>query len=200
MSRSPVRIGIFGGSFDPPHIAHFICARIAAEKLLLKRLFVVPSSISPHKRNGAAASAELRCEMIQALIGDDSLFELSRLEIERGGVSYTVDTLRQLAETHPSPDHELYCLIGSDALKEMDTWQDPETIFSLSKVAVMTRPGTDPFRNSNCWTENARRVEIPRIEISSTIIRERIAAGLPVGLLVGTGVEKIIRRHRLYRV
>lgn len=199
MSRSPVRIGIFGGSFDPPHIAHFICARIAAEKLLLKRLLVVPSSISPHKRNGAAASAELRCEMIQALIGDDSLFELSRLEINRGGVSYTIDTLRQLAVTYPAPDHELYCLIGADALKEMDTWQDTETIFSLSKVAVMTRPGTDPFRNSNCWTENARRVVIPRIEISSTIIRERIAAGLPVGLLVGSGAEKIIQRHQLYR-
>ncbi len=200
MSRSPVRIGIFGGSFDPPHVAHFICARIAAEKLMLQRLLVVPAAVQPHKRNNATAPVELRCEMIQALIGDDPLFELSRLEIDRGGVSYTVDTLKQLSETYPAPGYELYCIIGSDALKEMDTWQDPETIFSLSKVVVMTRPGTDPFLNSNRWTENAQQVEIPRIEISSTIIRERITAGLPVGLLVGTGVEKIIQLHQLYRV
>jgi len=195
-----IHIGVFGGSFDPPHIAHFICSRIAAEWLGLSKLLVIPTATQPCKPAGTSASAELRCEMIQALIRDDPLFELSRIEIDRGGISYTVDTLKKLIELYPSPEYKLHFLIGADAMSEMYEWRDPEAIFSIVKVAVMMRPGTDPFKENNQWAERALHVEIPRLEISSTTVRQRIAVGLSVTLMVGSEVDDIIRRNRLYQI
>ena len=193
-----MNIGLLGGSFDPPHIGHIFCARIAAEQLRLDRLLVVPTALQPHKPEGAGAPGHIRCEMLQALIGDDPLFELSEIEIERGGVSYTVDTLGTLSELYPPPQHRLYCLIGADAMVGIDKWRDTETIFSLSEVAVMVRTGDDINRSRDRWTERALKVDIPRIEISSTFIRSRVAAGLPIRPIVGAEVDGIIRRYGLY--
>lgn len=195
---SPVRIGMFGGSFDPPHIGHFICARVAAEKLGLQRLLVIPAARQPNKVSGALAPDDVRCEMIQALTGDDPLFELSRIEIERGGVSYSVETLQALARQYPPPGYELYMLIGADALNEINAWRDTETIFSIARIAVMTRPGGEVFKAESKRAKLALRVEVPRLEISSTEIRKRIAEGLPVRHMVGREVEEIIRREGLY--
>ncbi len=199
MTEAPKRIGMFGGSFDPPHVGHIFCARVAAEQLELDRLLIIPTARQPHKLDGASAPDAVRCDMVQALIGDDPLFELSRIEINRGGVSYTVDTLKALAELYPSPHHIIYCLIGSDALAQIDTWRDTETISSLARLAVMTRPGNELKEIQNRWTERVDKVDIPRLEISSTYIRQRIAAGLPVRSIVGAAVDDIIKQHRLYR-
>jgi len=199
MTEAPKRIGMFGGSFDPPHVGHIFCVRVAAEQLKLDRLLIIPTARQPHKLAGASAPDAVRCEMVQALIWDDPLFKLSLIEINRGGVSYTVDTLKTLARLYPSPQHKLYCLIGSDALAKIDTWRDTETIFSLARVAVMTRPGNELKGIQNRWAGRVDKVDIPRLEISSTYIRQRIAAGLPVRSIVGASVDDIIKQHRLYR-
>ena len=199
-SRYSTRIGIFGGSFDPPHIGHFYCALIAAEKLGLDRLLVIPTAIQPHKLEGPSASNELRCRMIQALIRDDPLFEMSMIEIDRGGISYTVETLMSLSEQYPAPDHELYCLIGADAFDEIDTWKETKTIFKLARVVVLTRPENDRANGQNRWSDRAIKIVIPKLEISSTEIRQRIAEGLPIRLIVGDEIDRIIREQGLYRV
>jgi len=198
MDESVKRIGIFGGSFDPPHIGHFHSVRVAANKLNLQKLLIIPAANQPHKPYGTIASAELRCKMIEAFIDSDPLFELSRIELERGGVSYTVDTLKELSEQYPDSDYKLYLLIGSDALSEMDTWRDPETIFQLAKVVVMNRPGNNINSISSHWAQEAQSVNIPRLEISSTDIRKRISQGLPVELLTGKAVNRIIIENGLY--
>jgi len=199
LAGTPVRIGIFGGCFDPPHIGHFICARATAETLGLDRVLVIPAAIQPHKSDQAYAPPELRWEMVQAATAGDALFHPSRIEIDRGGLSYTVDTLRELARRWQPPEHQLYCLIGADALSDIDSWREPEIIFRLAQVVVMTRPGTPPAEAPSRWTEEALMLETPHIEISSTWVRERVAAGLPVEMMVGTAVEEIISRHNLYR-
>ncbi len=200
MTENVKRIGVFGGSFDPPHIGHFHSVRIAAEHLKLQKLLIMPAAIQPCKPSGTAAPADLRCRMIEALIDGDQLFELSRLELDRGGVSYTVDTLKTLTEKYPSPQYELYLLIGSDALDEMESWREPELIFKLAKVVVMSRPGNDSAFSGSHWAEKALRVDIPRLEISSTYIRERIAEGLPVEMIIGKEVNRIITESDVYSV
>lgn len=200
LSKRRRRIGIFGGSFDPPHIGHFYCARVAAEKLGLDRLLVIPAALQPHKLEGAAASSELRCRMVEALIKDDPLFELSLMEIERGGISYTVDTLRALSEVYPESDHELFCLIGADSFEDIDTWRDTKSIFKLARIVVLSRPGNEHEKRVNKWSNRAIDIVIPKIEISSTEIRHRIAEDLPIRLLVGESVERIILENHLYQV
>ncbi|MCF7810662.1 nicotinate-nucleotide adenylyltransferase [bacterium] len=198
MAESVKRIGVFGGSFDPPHIGHFHSVRIAAEQLDLKKILIIPAAIQPHKPSGSIASDELRCKMIEALIHSDPLFELCRFEIERGGVSYTVDTLKLLTEQYPNPPNKLYLLVGSDTLSEMDSWREPDTVFQLAKVVVMSRPGNNVNSISSHWALEAQSVNIPRLEISSTDIRKRIAKGLPVELLTGKAVNQIIIENGLY--
>lgn len=200
LDSDPVRIGVFGGSFDPPHIAHFLCARVAAENLGLDRLLVVPAAVQPHKPEGAIAPEALRCEMIRAMIENDPLFELSTLELDRGGISFTVETLKILAVRYPSPQYELYLLIGADAINEFDAWRDPEEIFKIARVVVMERPGSDESADDSRWIRQLIHVNIPRLEISSSNIRERISAGLPVEMIVGSRVNEIIKRHGLYRL
>ena len=197
--KTPLRIGMFGGSFDPPHIAHFFCARVAAEKLGLDRLLVIPAAHQPHKLEGPFASSELRCQMVRVLIADDPLFELSTLEIDREGISYTVDTLQDLAVAFPDPQCERYCLIGSDAFAEIDNWKDTKTIFQLARIVVLIRSGEGEDELRSKWADRAIRIDIPKFEISSTDIRERIAQGLPVNLVVGEAVDRIIQEHNLYR-
>ena len=194
----PIRIGIFGGSFDPPHLAHFACVRVAAEKLKLDRVLVIPAAIQPNKPSGTIADSELRCEMINILIENDPLFQLSRIEIDRENISYTIETLRIISKTYQEPEHSLCLLIGADTLPEFDTWREPDKIFALTSVAVMIRPGYDKPTGVNKWTELSIQVEVPLLEISSSMVRERIAAGLPVNLFVGDKVAEVIKLHRLY--
>ena len=198
MSGAPVRIGVFGGSFDPPHIGHFLCARVAAEHLRLDRVLVIPAAVQPHKPDQPTAPPELRWEMVKAAVVGDELFQPSSIELDRGGISWTVDTLRELARRYPAPEYELYCLIGADALTEIETWRDPDAIFKLARVAVMSRPGA-PRPSASQWAEQAQFVQTPLIDLSSTWIRQRVAAGLPVGMMVGAAVEEIILKNGLYR-
>ena len=198
-NQSPIGIGVFGGSFDPPHLGHFISARIAAEQLHLERVIVVPTHIQPLKAGQTLTPAELRWEMVKAAVSDDALFQPDRTELDRGGVSYTVDTLRELAARYPAPAHQLYLLLGADSLAEMDAWRDRDEIFRLARVAVMARLEND----SPALPESTERpiffLKTPVIEISSTMIRRRVAQRLPIRMLVGAEVDAVIAAHRLYQ-
>jgi nicotinate-nucleotide adenylyltransferase len=199
MARTPEKIGMFGGSFDPPHLGHFICARIAAEELGLSRVLVIPAAVPPHKQSQRSAPADVRWEMVCAAVEDDPLFQPSRIELDRGGVSYSVETLEALGREYPSPDYRLFLLIGDDSYADLTTWREPERIMKLVQVAIMNRWDADDASIPTPWQEQVIRVNTPRIEISSTAIRERLKTGLPVDYWVGERVAKIIARHKLYR-
>jgi nicotinate-nucleotide adenylyltransferase len=197
------RIGVFGGGFDPPHVGHFICARSAAEQLGLSRVLVIPVGQHPLKPDSLKAPPELRLLMVQAIAADDPLFEPDALELDRGGVSYTVDTLLQLKERFPEPENELTLLIGMDSYLELKRWKEPDRLFELARVVVMNRGGipvdaTIQSRSSS-MIATPTILSTPLIELSATDVRRRCSEGLPVRFLVGSRVEEVIRKHLLYQ-
>jgi nicotinate-nucleotide adenylyltransferase len=199
MASDPAGIGVFGGSFDPPHIGHFICARIAAEKLALTKVILVPTAVQPHKLEGAGASAEARWRMLCAAVAREPLFEPSRVELDRGGLSYTVDTLDYLSKIYPKPRYQLDYLLGMDALNDIVNWREPDRIFELARLAVMCRSGQTLPELPPHWLMKTMIVDTPQIDISSTMIRRRLKEGLLVDWMVPPEALKIIRRESLYR-
>lgn len=190
-------IGLFGGTFDPVHIGHLILAERACEELRLDRLIFMPANIPPHKRSGRSiASAESRIEMLRLSIAGSQAFEVSTHEIEREGVSYTVDTLQYLHELYPSA--RLTLLIGADNAREFATWRDPDRIARGAAIAVWARPGSD-LPPELLPGVTYHRIDAPLLEISSTDIRRRAAEGLSIRYLVTGPACEYIERHGLYR-
>ena len=187
-----MRIGIFGGTFDPPHVGHLIAAQEVHWQLGLDRLLLVPASVPPHKRDRAIAAGGVRMEMLRAAIAGDDRFEASDIELRREGPSYTVETLRQLREEHP--DAELFLAIGADQVVELETWRGTNEIFELATVAVFARSGQAPETE-----REVRVVDVPEMALSSTEVRRRVREGLPVSYMVDREVARIIRRQGLYR-
>ena len=200
-----MRIGIFGGSFDPIHLGHLILAERCREEAELDQVWFVPCALSPLKRDGAHGSDRQRTEMIELALGGHEAFLLSRLELDRGGVSYMVDTLQQIRESHP--EHDLFLLIGDDSLESFDRWREPKTICELAIPIVINRPGSgevdlsvlgeyvDPGR-----LERFERAQVagPKIEISSTDIRNRVRNGKSIRYLTPRSVEKYIETNHVY--
>lgn len=190
-----MRIGLFGGSFDPPHIGHAIVAQYALERLELGRVLFVPAARPPHKRERRLAPAEVRAEMVGAMIAGDPACSVDDMEFRREGPSYTVDTLRGLVRLHPSDD--LVLLLGADQFGEFHTWREPAAIERLAEIAVLDRgggPAAGPAVNVR-----HTRVGVPRIEVSSSEIRARVAAEKSIRYLVPAPVLEIIEREGLYR-
>lgn len=184
-----MRIGILGGSFDPIHHGHLILARAAREELLLDRIVFIPANKSPHKTGTKPATAEERLEMVRRALQDEEGFEASDIEFERPAPSYTVDTLRELKKLHP--DDELVLLIGADNVATFDTWREPDEIRKLATIAVLDRANHAAPHN---WPV-VRRL----IDISSTDIRARVAAGRSIRYLTPDSVCDYIAAHGLYR-
>jgi nicotinate-nucleotide adenylyltransferase len=190
------RIGVFGGSFNPPHMGHLIvCQSILIHEKLQKILFV-PSSVSPHKRDKNLLSSDLRLQMTKLAIQDNPLFEVSDIEIKRGGVSYTIDTLRVLKNMYPPP--ELFLIIGIDNWLEFKSWKNPEEILDLADLLVMTRPGYSQVGFEHCFDKKVKFVDVPNIGISGTMIRLNIKSGRSIKYLVPRSVEQFIAEHALY--
>lgn len=200
-----MRIGIFGGSFDPIHLGHLILAEQCREQASLDEIWFVPSSLGPHKLDGAHGTDRQRCEMIELALAGHESFVLSRIEIERGGVSYTVDTLQQIRESNP--DDEIFLLMGDDSLEAFDTWHKPSEICRLATPLVVNRPGSsdvdlgalrkyvDEVRFASF---EACAIQSPKIEISSREIRTKVAAGRSIRYLTTRPVEKYIETQKLY--
>ena len=199
------RIGIFGGSFDPVHYGHLLLAEEFREQCQLNRVLFVPAHIPPHKQQGLAASSNHRLEMLRLAIAGHPALDICELEVQRGGVSYTVDTVRDLAKQNP--DAELLMLIGADTLADLPNWREPAEICNTVTMIVARRhgqPQVDFGSLGNLLTadrveaQNRAQVSLPIIELSSTDIRERVAAGKSIRFRVPRAVEKYIETHGLY--
>jgi nicotinate-nucleotide adenylyltransferase len=190
------RIGIFGGSFNPPHVAHLIGAEFAREELGLDTVIFMPASVPPHKQKMRLPDALLRLRMVQAAIDDNPCFEASDIELKREGPSYTVDTLRALKRSHP--DAELVLIIGMDNLEIFHSWRSSDEILSLAELGVMVRPRYAKEKVKPELLERVRFVEIPLMEISGTEIRKRIESGRSVRYMVTDPVLAIIEQESLY--
>jgi nicotinate-nucleotide adenylyltransferase len=187
-----MRIGVLGGSFNPPHIGHLLIATDAFESLSLDRLMVIPAAANPLKeRESGAPAPEQRLDMARLAFGDDARFEVTSMEIDRGGLSYTVDTLETLAGRNPGA--ELVLLLGIDAYRGFDRWKEPGRIRELARIAVFLR-GDDTSMPAGAVAVTARR-----IDVSSTEIRARVAGGLPIRGFVAESVEDYISTAKLYR-
>ncbi len=189
-----MRIGILGGTFDPPHIGHLIVAQDAWNALGLDRVLFVPAAVPPHKRGRVSTPAEVRLAMVEAACADDPRFEASDLEIRRGGTSYTVDTLRALKER--DPQGALFFLLGADQFREIHTWRSPEELVRLAELVALSRPGYPNVEPQIGLPY--RRLDVTCVDISATEIRRRVVAGEPIRYLVPEAVEAIIRAHGLY--
>lgn len=189
-----MRIGVFGGTFDPPHLGHLMVAADAHEALELDRLLLVPSAVHPFKGGSVRAPAELRVEMVRAAVRGDDRFEVDDVELRRPGPSYTVDTLRALRGRHP--EAEIFFLLGADNLRELPAWREPEEIARLATLAVISRGGEHAGPD---LPYPALPVRVRRVDVSATEVRRRVGAGKSIRYLVPEAVREIIAREALYR-
>lgn len=190
------KIGVFGGSFNPPHIAHKIASEYCRDELGLDKMIVVPAGNHPLKES---ADANHRLAMTRLAFGGDDDYIVSDIEaVSEGGKNYTVDTLQKL-RMQTGEEAELYLLIGADNLVQLHRWKDPERLFDLAKVVVMLRPGADVSDADEKYLSGSLTVKIPQLEISSSEIRNRIAEGRSVKYMTDEAVLNYIREHNLYR-
>jgi nicotinate-nucleotide adenylyltransferase len=194
-----VRIGVFGGTFDPPHVGHLILAADAVDVLRLDKLIFVPARAQPLKVNQPAiANCEQRVEMVRLAVGNESRYAVDDTEIAREGLSFTVDTLETLTVRFKGA--ELFLLLGEDAFSTFDRWKDPKRVRELATVAVMRRVGSKGSgRSSPTKTKGVETISTRQIDVSSTEIRKRLREGKSVRGFVPESVENFIRDRGLYR-
>lgn len=192
MSNS-LRLGLFGGTFNPPHAGHIAVAQAALEQLALDRVIWMPSARPPHKAVGVPPAHRLA--MTQLATSDQPDFDVSDLELRRAGRSFTADTLDALHALHP--DARWWLILGEDSLATFPTWRDPERIVAHARLAVYRRgdeqPIDSPFADYVDW------IDAPRVDVSSTDLRERLSEGRSIGGQMPAAVAKYARLHRLYR-
>lgn len=195
MPKAPKKIGLLGGTFDPPHIAHLVLAQSALDELKLDEIWFLPAFVPPHKRGVRVTSFAHRLQMVRLAVRGNARFKVLTVEKEKGGLSYTVETLPLLRRKHPNV--QFFLLLGSDNLAELSSWREPEKVFSMARPVFAHRPLTDeglpPWLERPVWLSN------PRLEISSTDMRARVRAGGSVRYLVPNAVERYITKKRLYR-
>jgi nicotinate-nucleotide adenylyltransferase len=200
-----MRIGLLGGSFDPVHYGHLLVAECCREDCQLDQVWFVPAAISPHKRQREPTPAKARLEMLHLATAGHSQLEVCSLEIDRGGVSYTVDTLAAIARQRP--DAQLFLLMGTDTLQDLPTWREPSRILQLALPIVVNRsllPEADWGALADLAPpdrlQEAQRyaVQMPRVELSSSEIRRRVASGRSIRYWTPRAVERYIQTHRLY--
>lgn len=187
-----MKVGVFGGSFDPVHLGHLVVAEHAAARLGLERVRFMPAGQHPFKMAHHAAT-DHRLAMVELAIRDNPRFVLDPREARRDGPSYTVDTVRQLHAE--SPADSLFLLLGADAARELPAWRDAEGIAAVATIVVLTRPGAAAPAHPLI----GRVIEVPGIDASATAIREAVRCGEPIRYLVPRAVEDYIRTHGLYR-
>jgi nicotinate-nucleotide adenylyltransferase len=195
-----MRLGLFGGTFDPIHLGHLILAEQCREALELDRVWFVVTAMPPHKAGNRTPVAH-RLEMARIAVAGHAAFEVSEIEAKRPGPHYSVETLTDLRRERPGDD--LFFLIGADSLVDLPTWRQPDAIARLATIVVVNRPGLDRspavLPDLGPDTHPLQAVTIPPIGISSTDLRRRLAEGRSVRFMVPRGVAAYIEAHGLYR-
>lgn len=201
MSEDQPRLGILGGSFNPPHIGHLLIASDAADQLGLEKVLFVPAAAPPHKVVDDDTPAEIRLEMTRLAIAGDERFEVSSVELDRDLV-YTLDTIAAIRQQHEG--YRLYFVMGSDSLLQFETWHQPSAILALCRLAVVLRPGDEPREVDEVARDLGRGFAIvlqtASIDLSSRDVRNRVRGGRPIRYLVPPAVEDFVRERRLYKV
>jgi nicotinate-nucleotide adenylyltransferase len=196
------RVGLLGGTFNPPHLGHLVMAQEAHEQLGLDRVLLVPVAVPPHKEAEADPGAEARVRLAELAVGDDDRFGVSRIEVDRGGPSFTVDTLRALHER--APEDDLTFIVGGDMAHSLPSWRAPEAVLELATLAVAEREGVrredlarrlEPLHGGDRVTF----FDMPRLDVSSSAIRRRVAAGRSIRYLVPDAVARAVIDGGLYR-
>ncbi len=201
-----MRLGLFGGTFDPVHYGHLLLAESAREQCRLDRVIFLPAAVAPHKRDREPAPGAARVEMLELATGGHEAFAVSRYEVDRGGVNYTADTLAHFRTEHP--EAELFFILGADMLRDLPNWREAGRVVELATPVAVRRPGAKEL-NFECLRpiasperiEEIRRcaVEMPLVGLSGTDIRRRVAAGRSIRFQTPRAVEKYIEAQGLYR-
>jgi nicotinate-nucleotide adenylyltransferase len=197
------RVGLLGGTFNPPHIGHLVCAQEAWAQLGLDRVLLVPVHTPPHKEAAGDPGVEARVELCELAVAGDPRLAVSRVDADVTGASWTVDTLRRLNERHP--DHDLTFIVGGDMARSLPSWREPEAILELAELGVAEREDVGradivgALAGLRGAAERVRFFAMPRIDVSSTLVRRRAAAGQPIRYLVPDAVAAAIERTRMYR-
>jgi nicotinate-nucleotide adenylyltransferase len=189
------QVGLLGGTFDPPHIAHLIIAQEVLESLRLDEIWFVPSNIPPHKKNNRVTPARHRLRMLQLSVSGQPKFKVSDAEIRRGGISYTVNTLKEFSL--PKSRSRLYLILGSDNLRQLSGWKSPEEVYRLARIVLVKRPGSK-LPSAYPWVKKGVIVKAPLLEISSSKIRQMIKSGRSIKWWVPEEVRRYIAKCKLY--
>jgi nicotinate-nucleotide adenylyltransferase len=201
-----MRVGLFGGTFDPVHYGHLLLAESCREQCRLDRVVFVPAGKPPHKRDRELTPGDARVEMLQLALSGCEAFEVSRFEVDRAEVSYTIQTLRRFHQQ--SPEAELSLLVGADMLHDLPQWREAEAICGMAVVVAVERGGVrppefgvlDPVASAErIALFQSRRVVMPALDLSSSDLRRRAAEGQSLRFLTPRAVEEYIRAHGLYR-
>ena len=196
------RIGLLGGTFNPPHLGHLVCAQEAWAQLGLDRVLLVPVHTPPHKALEPGPSVDHRVELCRLAVAGDERLEVSRVDADVTGPSFTVDTLRRLNDS--DPENQLTFIVGGDMAHSLPDWREPEAVVALAELGVAERAEhrrdaiLERLAGIPGAMERVRFFDMPRIDVSSTLLRRRIAAGEPIRYLVPDAVAEYIARERLY--
>jgi nicotinate-nucleotide adenylyltransferase len=192
-----MKIGIFGGTFNPPHMGHLITLECVRDQLWFDEVMFVPSCQPPNKPHSVLAPGHDRYEMTCLAIRGNPSFKVSDIELRREGTTYTVDTLRQLSTEYRNA--ELFFIMGADNYSEFETWKKPEEILTYADLVVMTRPGWEAATSKNKFSRSVHFLNVPLIGISGTDIRRRVKLGRSIRYLVPRAVEDYIGQRNLYK-
>ena len=196
-----MKVGLLGGAFNPPHVAHLVCAQEARAQLELDQVVLVPVGEAPHRTLQEDPGSEVRAGLCELAARDEDGLEVSRIELERTGPSYTSDTLRAWLER--APEDELVVLLGGDQAAALSSWHEPEIVLALATVAVAEREGHEAARvrdriSGLAGAEAVVFFDMPRLDVSSTLVRERARAGRPLRHLVPESVLEAMAARGLY--
>lgn len=194
-----MKIALFGGTFDPPHVGHLILGQALLNLLDIEKVFFVPAFIPPHKKGERFSLVEDRLRMVELSTRDNDGFGILEIEVKRGGVSYSIDTIREVKRSYKVPGDSLFFAIGSDNLLDFDNWKSPDEIVDMCRVVVFPRPGFDADKVKDKYREKVIFLKTPLIDISSRKIREMVKNGQSIRYLVTDEVNEYIISRRLYK-
>lgn len=193
-----IRLGLFGGTFDPVHYGHLRTADAARTELELERVLILPNPLPPHKLREPLTPYSHRKEMLRLALAEFPDLELAGYEEEATGPAYTTDTVRRVIATLPPGPRELWLIVGMDSLKELPYWKDPEALFRDAQVAVLPRPGFDPSEIRAEFLARVRLLNTPLCDISASRLRQELREGRSGEPWIPASVRNYIREHRLY--